>query len=247
MAHTLLGIGAIDETHPLTYGFMGMHGWKHVNRAIQSADLLIALGHALRRPGHRQRPHLRARTRGSSTSTSTRPRSARTWPSRCPSSATPKRVLRALTPLVDAVEPADARATYLAQLAEWRRDSEGASWHGSGAWRDGLLSADYVIERIGELTDHDATYVADVGQNQMWLARYAGFRQPELARQLGWPGDDGLRRAGGDGRGARPARQGDLGDRRRRRLPDDLPGADDPGRRTGSRSRSRCSTTRSWG
>ena len=23
---------------------MGMHGWKHVNRAIQSADLLIALG-----------------------------------------------------------------------------------------------------------------------------------------------------------------------------------------------------------
>ncbi len=23
---------------------MGMHGWKHVNRAIQSADLLIAIG-----------------------------------------------------------------------------------------------------------------------------------------------------------------------------------------------------------
>ena len=29
-----------------------------------------------------------------------------------------------------------------------------SSWHGSGAWRDGLLSADYVVERIGELTDH---------------------------------------------------------------------------------------------
>ena len=23
---------------------MGMHGWKHVNRAIQSADLIVALG-----------------------------------------------------------------------------------------------------------------------------------------------------------------------------------------------------------
>ena len=34
----------MDERHPLSYGFMGMHGWKHVNRAIQSADLLIALG-----------------------------------------------------------------------------------------------------------------------------------------------------------------------------------------------------------
>ena len=44
VAHTLLGIGGIDETHPLSYGYMGMHGWKHVNKAIQSADLLIALG-----------------------------------------------------------------------------------------------------------------------------------------------------------------------------------------------------------
>ena len=44
VAWTLLGIGAMDEEHPLAYGYMGMHGWKHVNRAIQSADLLIAIG-----------------------------------------------------------------------------------------------------------------------------------------------------------------------------------------------------------
>src|SRR2546426_530155 len=44
VAHTLLGIGVIDETQPLSYGYMGMHGWKHVNRAIQSADLLVAFG-----------------------------------------------------------------------------------------------------------------------------------------------------------------------------------------------------------
>ena len=44
VAWTLLGIGALDERHPLAYGYMGMHGWKHVNRAIQSADLLIAVG-----------------------------------------------------------------------------------------------------------------------------------------------------------------------------------------------------------
>ena len=35
-----------------------------------------------------------------------------------------------------------------------------------------------MVSRIGELTDHAASYIADVGQNQMWLARYAGFRQP---------------------------------------------------------------------
>jgi acetolactate synthase-1/2/3 large subunit len=88
-----------------------------------------------------------------------------------------KRVLAALLPMVDAVEP-EARREYFDQLADWRRDSEGTSWHGSGAWRDGLLSADFVVARIGELTDHKGTYVADVGQNQMWLARYAGFRRP---------------------------------------------------------------------
>jgi acetolactate synthase-1/2/3 large subunit len=88
-----------------------------------------------------------------------------------------KRVLQALTGLVGAVDPS-TRTDYFAQLAEWKVDSVASSWHGSGAWRDGLLSADYVIERIGELTDHEATYVADVGQNQMWLARYAGFRHP---------------------------------------------------------------------
>ncbi|HEX7496782.1 MAG TPA: thiamine pyrophosphate-binding protein, partial [Candidatus Limnocylindrales bacterium] len=44
VVHTLLGVSAIDETHPLSFGFVGMHGWKHANKLIQSADLLIALG-----------------------------------------------------------------------------------------------------------------------------------------------------------------------------------------------------------
>ena len=44
VAWTLLGIGAMPEDHPLAYGYMGMHGWKHVNRAIQTADLLFAIG-----------------------------------------------------------------------------------------------------------------------------------------------------------------------------------------------------------
>ena len=55
-----------------------------------------------------------------------------------------------------------------------------------------------------------------------------GLPPAEQPRQLGRPRDDGLQRAGGDGRGARPARPRDLGDHRRRRLPDDVPGADDP-------------------
>src|SRR3712207_7813814 len=44
VASTLLGIGGFPASHPLSLGMMGMHGEAWVNRAIQEADLLIALG-----------------------------------------------------------------------------------------------------------------------------------------------------------------------------------------------------------
>lgn len=41
---TLLGTGNIPETHPLSLGMGGMHGEAYANRAVQSCDVLIALG-----------------------------------------------------------------------------------------------------------------------------------------------------------------------------------------------------------
>ena len=141
-----------------------------------------------------------------------------------------KRVLAALLGAGRRRRPPPTGRRTSHELAEWKRESLGSSWHGSGAWRDGLLSADFVVERIGELTGHVANYVADVGQNQMWLARYTGFQRPNSHLSLGRPRDDGLLRPRGDGRRARAARVRDLGGHRRRRLPDDEPGADDAGR-----------------
>ena len=176
VAHTLLGIGAIDETHPLSYGYMGMHGWKHVNRAIQSADLLVAFGMRFddRVTGNVRTYAPYARIVHVDIDPAEIGKNVAV---EVPIVGDAGRVLRALLLLVAEVDPA-TRADYFAELAEWRTESEGSSWHGSGAWRDGLLSADFVIARIGELTGHDATLVSDVGQNQMWMARYAGFRRP---------------------------------------------------------------------
>ena len=187
---TLLGIGAIDETHHLAYGYMGMHGWKHVNRAIQSADLLLALGMRFddRVTGNVRTyaPHARIvhvdidpAEIGKNVAVDV------------PVVGDVKRVLDAvlahLKPVADA-----GRDDYLAQLAEWRRESEATSWHGSGAWRGGQLSADYVVGQIGEATDHDATLVGDVGQNQMWVARYGGFRRPHSHLSSGGLGTMGF-------------------------------------------------------
>jgi len=58
------------------------------------------------------------------------------------------------------------------------------------AWFGGLAQRpssrpDFVVSRIGDATGHDATLVADVGQNQMWTARYGGFTPTEQPHQLG--------------------------------------------------------------
>jgi acetolactate synthase-1/2/3 large subunit len=190
VAWTLLGIGAMDETHPLAYGYMGMHGWKHVNRAIQSADLLIAIGMRFddRVTGNVRTYAPYARIIHADIDPAEIGKNVAV---EVPIVGDAKRVLEALTRMVPETPLAD-RKEYLDQLAEWRSESEGSSWHGSGAWRDGLLSADYVVARIGELTDHDATYVADVGQNQMWLARYAGFRRPNTHVSSGGLGTMGF-------------------------------------------------------
>jgi acetolactate synthase-1/2/3 large subunit len=190
VAHTLLGVGGIDETHPLSYGYMGMHGWKHVNRAIQSADLLIALG---------MRFDDRVTGKVSTYAPGAKIVHVDVDPGEIgknvavdvPIVGDVGAVLRALVPLVRE-RRRDEREAYFAELAEWRRDSEASSWHGSGAWRDGLLSADYVVTRLGEMTNHDATLVADVGQHQMWLARYAGFRRPNSHLSSGGLGTMGF-------------------------------------------------------
>ncbi|MCP4521813.1 MAG: biosynthetic-type acetolactate synthase large subunit [Cytophagales bacterium] len=41
---TILGIGALEHDNPLYYSWLGMHGMKYANDAVQKADLIIALG-----------------------------------------------------------------------------------------------------------------------------------------------------------------------------------------------------------
>jgi acetolactate synthase-1/2/3 large subunit len=176
VVHTLLGIGAIPEDHPLSFGFVGMHGWKHANKAIQSSDLLIALGMRFddRVTGHVPTFAPYARIVHVDIDPAEIGKNVAV---EVPIVGDVKRVLAALIPQVEPVAP-EARAAYLAEIAAWREESEKMPWHGSGAWRNGQLSADFVVCKIGEATAHDATLVADVGQNQMWTARYGGFRRP---------------------------------------------------------------------
>ncbi len=187
---TLLGVGDIPEDDPLAYGYMGMHGWKHVNKAIQSSDLLIALG-------------MRFDDRVTGSVSTYAPNAQIVHVDIDPSEIGKNvavdipivgdvgNVLRSFIKAVPEVDPA-TREEYFAELAQWREDSQSISWHGSGGWKEGLLTADHVMQRLGELTDHDATVVSDVGQHQMWLARYYGFKRPDSHLSSGGLGTMGF-------------------------------------------------------
>lgn len=41
---TILGIGVLEETDPMYFGWLGMHGMKYANDAVQNCDLIIAMG-----------------------------------------------------------------------------------------------------------------------------------------------------------------------------------------------------------
>jgi acetolactate synthase-1/2/3 large subunit len=171
VAHTLLGIGNMDETHRLSAGYAGMHGWMHVNKAIQQSDLLIGIG-------CRYDDRITGKTSTFAPNATIvhvdvdRSENVRTDLGIVADAGD---LLAALLPRLPQSEP---RTAWLDQIGEWRTVSEARSWHGSGAWRQGRLSADYVVDRIGAATNHAATLVSDVGQNQMWAARYYGFRKP---------------------------------------------------------------------
>jgi acetolactate synthase-1/2/3 large subunit len=174
VAHTLLGIGNLDETHRLSLGYAGMHGWMHVNKAIQQCDLLIGIGMRYddRITGKTSTFAPHARIVHVDVDRSEIGKNVRTDLGIVADAGD---LLAALLRRLPQSQPRDA---WWKRLNIWREVSEKRSWHGSGGWRHGRLSADYVIAEIGEATNHRATLVSDVGQNQMWAARYFGFRRP---------------------------------------------------------------------
>jgi acetolactate synthase-1/2/3 large subunit len=174
VAHTLLGVGNIDETHRLSAGYAGMHGWMHANKALQHCDLLVGIGcrYDDRITGKTSTFAPRAKIVHVDVDRSEIGKNVRTDLGIVADAGD---LLGALLSRLPQSEP---RTEWMAELAAWREVSQARSWHGSGSWREGRLSADYVVERIGVATDHEATLVSDVGQNQMWAARYFGFRHP---------------------------------------------------------------------
>lgn len=185
---TLMGLGAYPENDPLSMKMLGMHGSWYANTAVMECDLLVSIG-----------ARFDDRVTGKLAEFS--PNSKKIHIDIDPSSLNKnvrvdlpivgdvKRVLQELIPLV---RKADTDG-WLMQIAEWKREhpltyESTASLHEEGLNGangqpspsvDSLpIHAQYVIERLGQLTKGEALVVTDVGQHQMWAAQWYGFTRP---------------------------------------------------------------------
>ncbi len=164
-ALTLLGLGAVPATHPLSLGMMGMHGEAWVNKAIQEADLLLALGMRFddRVTGklkeyapHAKKVHIDidASELGKNVAVDV---------------AIAGDLRSTLLALLPGVPVAD-RSAWLGTIREWRGDS--AVRDIKNLPDDGHLYAAHVMHDLWRLTDGQAVVATDVGQHQMWEAQY---------------------------------------------------------------------------
>ena len=164
-ACTLLGLGGFPATHPRNLGMMGMHGESWVNKAIQDADLIIAVGMRFddRVTGSLATYAKKARKIHIELDPAEINKNVRVD---LPIVGDAKDVLTRLLPLVEKRE----RPEWMAQINEERGDS---------AVRDikdmpdnGKLFAAHVIHDLYRHTEGKALVVTDVGQHQMWEAQY---------------------------------------------------------------------------
>jgi acetolactate synthase-1/2/3 large subunit len=181
---TLLGIGAMPETHPLCLGMAGMHGEAYTNLALSEADVIVALGSRfddrLTGPVNQFLPgaHL--------VHIDIDP--VEIGKNVMVDLAIVGDLKEVLPALVPAIEPRQHPA-WLQSIQEWRGES--ANRDIVGQETDELVPQ-YVIRQLWEATRGEVTVVSDVGQNQMWEAQYFVHHQRRALLSSGGLGTMGF-------------------------------------------------------
>ncbi|MFA5451154.1 MAG: biosynthetic-type acetolactate synthase large subunit [Dehalococcoidales bacterium] len=162
---TLLGISSFPGSHVLSYGWLGMHGMAYANKAIDDADLVIAIGMRFddRATGKVAGFAPRAKVIHIDIDPAEIGKNVRVD---VPIVGDVKNVLKSMNKIIEPM----IREERLRQLDELK------SRHPLGVPEgDGKLLPQFVIRKIYEATRGEATVVTGVGQHQMWTAQYYTF------------------------------------------------------------------------
>ncbi len=170
---TLLGLSAFPDTHPLHIGMPGMHGPAHTNKAIGEADLIIAVG-------------MRFDDRVTGKVSEFAPKAKiihididasemhKVKVATVPIVADAKIALEALS---EAVTQADNSA-WLSEIRSWETQN---NERGKSIQRDDTNKFPdpiSILNAIRQSTQGEGIVVSDVGQHQMWTARFYQWTRP---------------------------------------------------------------------
>jgi len=202
---TLHGKGAFPEDHHLALGMPGMHGWVHVNRAIQDCDLLINIGGRFddRVTGKASTFAPKARIIHVDIDRSEIGKLVRADVGIVGDS---KEVLRELlhlvvadTTLLRAVGRDDGRcrtrAAWLAEIRQMQAEHQPRQAYAQRPPTAALMPHDVYAaldSSLRERTRVGARVITDVGQHQMWAAQLIEWREPRTHITSGGAGTMGF-------------------------------------------------------
>jgi len=188
---TLQGMGAFDELHPLSLHMLGMHGSAYANLAMQSADVVIALG-------------ARFDDRVTGNLAQFAPGTKENGGGIVHFEISPKNcnkvvhcdeiVIGDVGENIEDMLPhvrASPRLEWFKQLADWKRDYAFAY----APAKDGKIMPQTILEEIDRQLAHrkeDAYFTTGVGQHQMWAAQFIRWRHPRTFITSGGSGTMGF-------------------------------------------------------
>ena len=157
--YTIMAAGAVDADDPRNMGLIGMHGTVAANKAMDKADVMIALG-----------------TRFSDR-VALNPKKFAKKATKIQVDIDQSEINKNV--LVDYSIVGDVK-DFLQQLLPLIEENEHKEWieevtemrRSINAPEDGKLHPQNIIRTIGDNTDKETLYVTDVGQHQMWAAQY---------------------------------------------------------------------------
>ncbi|MCC8380321.1 acetolactate synthase 2 catalytic subunit [Xenorhabdus sp. PB30.3] len=163
---TLKGLGAADAQHECYLGMLGMHGTKVANLAVQSCDLLIAVGARFddRVTGKLDTfaPHAKVIHIDIDPAELNKLRQAH---------ISLKGNLKTLLPYLQqplSIEAWQQEVKQLKEIHAWRYDYQGEK-----------IYAPALLKLISDRKPPNTVITTDVGQHQMWTAQHMTFDRPE--------------------------------------------------------------------
>ncbi len=175
VTNTLMGLGAFPASDPQFVGMLGMHGTYEANMAMHKSDLVVAIGSRFddRVTGNIEKFCPNAKVIHVDIDPASISKNVGVD---IPIVGDVKQVLVDLLAELkkrDQKPDAEAIAEWWDNINEWRKTDCLHYEQGSE-----LITPQFVVDKLWQVTKGDAYICSDVGQHQMWAAQYYRFDKP---------------------------------------------------------------------